>query len=73
MNSMTANEYHEAPRPLRECNSCDGTGRLPMSECCGADIVNGICSECGEHAMGEQCDICNGTGEVETDRPGDLF
>lgn len=63
----------EEPRPLTECPDCDGEGKLDLSECCNAQMIHGLCVDCREHADGEDCEKCIGTGEIEADRPGDLF
>lgn len=48
-----------------KCPDCNGTGKYMGSECCGASITNGICTDCGEHSEMIKCDACNGTGYME--------
>lgn len=48
------------------CKNCDGEGYFNSSECCGAEIKNGLCTECLEHSDMEECEVCGGSGEVET-------
>jgi len=54
---------------MKECEKCNGTGHIIYSECCGAEIIDGICQDidcllpCTEYK--ERCDECNGEGEIE--------
>jgi DnaJ-class molecular chaperone len=49
-----------------ECEDCDGTGTVPLSNCCGADVDTDIliCSDCKEHCDISECDTCAGNGYV---------
>ena len=49
----------------KPCPDCNGEGKHIGSECCGASIVHGICTDCGEHSEMIKCDACNGTGYLE--------
>ena len=48
---------------VTDCGACDGTGRVPCSECDGRE---GGCEECAEHApVGtDECSECDGSGSV---------
>ena len=51
-----------------KCLECDGTGELQYSECCGIYMSrypdSDICPDCGEHTGLQECEDCEGTGEV---------
>lgn len=48
--------FKEIIRPMTddEKKNCDG---YKLSNCCGAPIVNGICTDCNEHTTNE-CSTC---------------
>ena len=52
-----------------ECPECKGHGKIYYSDCCGSEVIDGICQniECFEscETVSEKCDECNGEGEVE--------
>jgi len=54
-----------------ECSHCDGIGYIPLSDCCGAEIVDGICQdiECLNTCIEvkETCDECHGEGNKEVE------
>lgn len=45
------------------CEGCDGGQRIG-SECCGGELIDGICMECKEHAELEVCAHCGGEGTL---------
>lgn len=49
-----------------DCPDCDGSGKVDLSNCCGADVDSDIliCSKCHEHCDLSDCDTCEGTGQV---------
>lgn len=52
-----------------ECDTCQGTGKLSISECCGAEMDGemqdvGICPDCHDHCRVAVCEDCNGTGFI---------
>lgn len=49
-----------------DCKTCNGTGKINQSDCCGAEIYDdvGICSECKEHCEEDECGDCEGTGDA---------
>jgi DnaJ-class molecular chaperone len=49
----------------KECEYCNGQGKV--IECCGEIVTNDyqICPECKEHCGEDDCEECNGSGEVE--------
>jgi hypothetical protein len=54
-----------------ECPECEGEGKVHFS-CCGDDIKGNdtdLCPTCLEHCGddGEDCDLCEGTGEVSAE------
>jgi len=52
-----------------ECPTCEGSGRLNMSDCCEAEIVSEVmCSKCGEICEPAKCTTCEGDGVVEPPR-----
>lgn len=55
--------------PTEECPECEGSGKLPMSKCCESEIQNGVCMECHETTQQADCYECDGTGEVECEKP----
>lgn len=48
------------------CRRCRGTGREPVSSCCGAEIIvvgaRQICCACGSNRPKRNCQICGGSG-----------
>jgi len=54
---------------IKECPHCEGIGKTYLSDCCGAEVVDGICQdiECLKPCTTEveKCYDCNGEGEVE--------
>ena len=52
-----------------ECEHCKGYGKIVYSDCCGAEVIDGICQdlECLKPCTSDQekCYDCNGEGEVE--------
>lgn len=58
----------------KTCDTCDGTGRLALTDCCGANALTsedwstedyGICPDCKEHCTyGVICEECSGTGVI---------
>lgn len=54
-----------------ECSHCNGNGNIYYSDCCGDEIVDGICQdiECLKPSVEvkEKCYDCNGEGEVESE------
>ncbi len=58
---------------MKECPACMGEGLFGESDCCGASIKwTDICEECLEHCDENECDICNGKGEL-TKQEYDLY
>jgi DnaJ-class molecular chaperone len=54
--------------PMVECDECSGSGQSELSGCCSADFDReGLCTECGEECDFDDCEVCNGLGEVEAD------
>lgn len=54
-----------AVNPDECCTTCAGSGKLPISNCCGAPCIEetDICSECKEHCeCPSDCEDCGGTG-----------
>ncbi len=54
-----------AINPDECCTACEGSGKLPVSNCCGAPCIEetDICSHCKEHCeCPSDCDECEGTG-----------
>lgn len=53
-----------------DCEECNGTGKIDISNCCGVefniDIM--ICSKCHEHCDKDSCNECEGTGNVSSQR-----
>ena len=49
------------------CDFCNGWGKTFNSFCCGEEINDDICSNCGEECRTyhEQCEKCKGEGEIE--------
>lgn len=47
-----------------DCPDCTD-GKLDFSSCCEAEVVNGFCQKCHEHAEYAKCKTCDGTGLVE--------
>lgn len=47
-----------------DCDNCDGTGLMGVSECCEGSLSNGKCETCGEEANELQCPQCDGKGYV---------
>ena len=53
------------PTTLVPCPACDGTGHTDFSECCGAAMwEDDLCMECKEHSSYQDCEFCDGRGEV---------
>lgn len=54
---------------IKECPDCQGHGKTYLSDCCGAEVVDGICQdiECLKSCITEveKCDVCRGEGEIE--------
>jgi hypothetical protein len=54
---------------IDECDCCGGSGEIIFSDCCGAEVVDGICQdvECLNPCKieTERCDECNGEGTIE--------
>ena len=52
-----------------ECEHCKGAGKIVYSNCCGSEVLDGICQdiECLKPCIidQEKCYDCNGEGEVE--------
>ena len=56
-----------------DCTECDGTGKVALSDCCGAivtldDILNEVfCMTCLKPCECEldTCEDCKGTGQVQ--------
>lgn len=48
------------------CHRCEGSGKEFYSDCCGEDIINGICTDCKKpcNEDWEVCNMCQGEGEV---------
>lgn len=47
------------------CPYCEGSGKVSLSNCCGAPCIEetDICSNCKEHCeCPSECDECEGTG-----------
>ena len=59
----------EAPDDV-ECPDCEGTGKLQQSNCCGANVDSDIliCSDCKEHCDLDECERCEGTGNVNIEK-----
>ena len=51
--------------PTEDCSCCEGTGLLPMSNCCESEIHNGVCVDCNQTCKQAKCSECDGTGQVE--------
>ena len=56
---------------FEECEDCDGTGFLNISDCCGGTLYGEepdyICGECKEHTTEAKCDTCDGKGFIEVE------
>jgi len=54
-----------------DCPECDGTGKVSLSDCCGAidDFDTMICTVCLKPCACEldTCEECKGTGQVQYD------
>lgn len=54
---------------FEECEDCDGTGFLNISDCCGGTLYGEepdyICGECKDHCTNAVCDACDGKGFIE--------
>ena len=52
-----------------DCTECDGTGKVALSDCCGAivDFDGSVCMYCHKECDSEldTCEDCKGTGEVQ--------
>jgi DnaJ-class molecular chaperone len=50
-----------------DCESCNGYGYTTVSDCCGADAMDGYCVECQEisEITVYDCKDCEGTGQIE--------
>lgn len=50
-----------------ECDSCEGTGKVELSDCCGTafDTDIGICPSCREYCDKSDCGDCDGTGSIK--------
>jgi len=48
-----------------ECPECEGEGTIPTSMCCDAEMRNGICMNCAEHADYSVCPTCLGNKTVD--------
>lgn len=64
--SKAQREYENQlpPEGPNSCQDCDGTGKVSLSNCCGADVDDDIliCPACKEHCDVSDCDTCDGTG-----------
>jgi DnaJ-class molecular chaperone len=52
---------------MQTCHECNGEKYIYYSDCCGAEIIKGICYDCKDKCNEESeiCYHCDGEGEVE--------
>jgi len=54
---------------FEDCIYCNGTGRLPESNCCGGRLLGNapdhICGFCKDHCEAATCEECEGLGYIE--------
>jgi RecJ-like exonuclease len=62
----SATEPHYETIKMRICQECNGEKKIYYSDCCGAEIIKGICYDCHEKCNEESeiCYYCDGEGEV---------
>jgi len=61
--------FEDSEVKMKTCHECGGSKRIYYSDCCGADVIDGICQDldCLKHCaeLYDPCRNCDDNGEVE--------